>query len=161
MKEEEKQYVFRRIGAEELSEIKALFFSVFTAEPWMDDWSDETQLDLYLRDLVCQHNSLTCGLYENGVLVGLSMGHIKHWYTGTEYYIDELCIQKEKQGKGLGSRFLREIERESRALGLTQLFLQTEANVPAYEFYKKNGFQELKGHVSFAKTIDLQSGDTE
>ena len=38
-------------------------------------------------------------------------------------------------------------------LGLKQIFLQTEAHVPAYEFYKKNGYIELEGHVSFAKEL--------
>ena len=38
-------------------------------------------------------------------------------------------------------------------LGLVQIFLQTESTVPAYEFYQKNGFCELKEHVSFAKRI--------
>lgn len=34
---------------------------------------------------------------------------------------------------------------------MTQFFLQTERNVPAYHFYKKNEFIELSEHVSFAK----------
>ncbi len=38
---------------------------------------------------------------------------------------------------------------------ITQIFLQTERNVPAYHFYKKNEFIELAGHVSFAKEIRL------
>lgn len=38
-------------------------------------------------------------------------------------------------------------------LGLKQIFLQIEAHVPAYEFYKKNGYTELEGHVSFAKEL--------
>jgi aminoglycoside 6'-N-acetyltransferase I len=37
--------------------------------------------------------------------------HIKNWYFGTEYYIDELCIQTDKQGNGVGTYFLKEIEK--------------------------------------------------
>ncbi len=81
------------------------------------------------------------------------MGHIRHWYTGTEYYIDELCIRTEKQGQGIGTLFLQKIEEAIRELGLVQIFLQTEQSVPAYEFYRKNGFLELEGHVSFAKRL--------
>ena len=143
----------RKIGTEEMPAIRELFAGVFTGEPWNDDWSDGEQLDLYLEDLVGQQNSLTYGLYEDGRMVGLAMGRMKHWYTGTEYYIDELCIRTDRQGTGLGTLFLQEIEHAIREAGMVQIFLQTSADVPAYQFYRKNGFQELKGHVSFQKRI--------
>ena len=45
-------YNFKRIGMNEIERIKELFTSVFTVEPWNDDWSNQEQLDLYLSDLV-------------------------------------------------------------------------------------------------------------
>ena len=144
---------FRRIGAEEKDAIRALFLGVFTAAPWNDDWSDREQLNLYLDDLISQNNSLTYGLYKGGGLIGVSMGHIRHWYEGTEYYIDELCIRTDQQGRGTGTRFLSAIEAAVRDIGLTRVFLQTERNVPAYRFYLKNGYHELKDHVSFDKAL--------
>ncbi|MBR3646653.1 MAG: GNAT family N-acetyltransferase [Lachnospiraceae bacterium] len=146
-------YCFRRIGMDEIDKIKELFTSVFTVEPWNDDWSDQDQLDLYLFDLVGQSNSLTFGLYEENKLIGVSMGHIKHWFSGTEYCIDELCIRKENQGNGLGTLLLSKIEESIRKMGLVHLFLQTEKTVPAYRFYQKNGYTELDEHVSFVKRI--------
>ncbi len=146
-------YDFKRIGIDETEKIKELFTGVFTIEPWNDDWSDQEQLNLYLNDLIGQNNSLTYGLFENEKLIGVSMGHIKHWYSGTEYYIEELCIQTNKQGSGIGTYFLEEIEKAIKSIGIVQIFLQTENNVPAYSFYQKNGFCELKGHISFAKHI--------
>ena len=146
-------YELKRIGPEEKVAIKELFLSVFTREPWNDDWSDSTQLDLYITDLIGQNYSLTYGLYEEDELIGISLGYIKHWYTGTEYIIDELCIRKEKQGNGAGTFFLQSMEKAIKELGLRQICLQTEADVPAYRFYKKNGFTELEKHVSFAKEI--------
>ena len=38
-------------------------------------------------------------------------------------------------------------------LGLTHIFLLTDNNVPAYEFYKKCGFYELKRNAAFAKEL--------
>lgn len=146
-------YNFKRIGMDEIDSIKKLFTGVFTIEPWNDDWSNKEQLDLYLSDLVGQSNSLTYGLFEGEELIGVSMGHIRHWYSGTEYYIDELCVQTNKQDNGVGTYFLKEIEKAIKELGLVHIFLQTESNVPAYGFYQKNGFCELKEHVSFVKRI--------
>ena len=108
---EKKIYDFKKIGTNEIEIIKELFIGVFTIEPWNDDWSNQEQLNLYLLDLIGQSNSLTYGLFENGKLIGVSMGHIKHWYSGTEYYIEELCIQTNKQGNGIGTYFLKEIEK--------------------------------------------------
>lgn len=126
---------------------------MFTKEPWNDDWSDENQLKLYIHDLIGQNNSLTYGLYDGEELVGVSMGHIKHWYTGTEYIVDELCISTSRQGRGTGKLFVCEIEKACKELGLTHIFLLTDNNVPAYEFYKKCGFYEQKSNVAFAKEL--------
>lgn len=141
----------RRLSIEGVEGIKLFFTDVFTREPWNDDWSDEGQLHGYIMDLIGNRNSLALGLFEDGIMVGLSMGHIKHWYSGTEYCIDELCIKPEAQGRGLGTRMLEEIGEYIGERGMTYIFLQTERDVPAYHFYKKNGFYELENSVSFVK----------
>ena len=146
-------YIFKKLGINEIDIIKALFTSVFTIEPWNDDWSNQEQLNLYMYDLVGQSNSLTFGLFEDSELIGVSIGRIRHWYSGTEYNIDELCIRTDKQGNGAGTCFINEIEKELKSFGVTHIFLQTERSVPAYDFYLKNGFCELKEHISFAKQI--------
>lgn len=146
-------YTLRQIGTPEFPQIKELFTGVFTHDPWNDDWSDAQQLDLYLTDLIAQSNSLTYGLYEKETLIGLSMGRIKHWYSGTEYCIDEFCIRTDRQQSGIGTYFLYSIQTHIGELGMTHIYLQTENNVPAYDFYRKNGFTELKSTVSFAKRV--------
>ena len=146
-------YELKRLTINDKEIIKDLFVSVFTKEPWNDDWSDATQLDLYITDLVGQGYSLTYGLYDSGELIGISMGYIKHWYSGTEYIINELCVKTDRQGFGAGTFFVAEIEKAIKELGLKQIFLLTDSNVPAYEFYKKNGFTEATTNVSFFKRI--------
>ena len=64
-----------------------------------------------------------------------------------------LCRQTDRQGKGIGTCFLKKIKKGIKEIGLVQIFLQTESNVPAYGTYQKNGFCQLKEHVSFAKRI--------
>lgn len=141
------------LSTREKDEIAQLFVSVFSAEPWNDDWSDATQLERYIDDLIGNKNSLTLGLRDGPALIGLAMGHIRHWYSGTEYYIDELCIHPQRQGQGMGSRFLSEIEAYLRRCDIRHLFLLTDQNVPAYRFYLQNGFTQLKENVAFVKTL--------
>ena len=134
--------------------ITDLFFDVFTHEPWNDDWSDSEQLNAYIADLTGQSYSLTLGFFDNDRLAALSMGHVKHWFTGTEYIIEEFCVARTLQGKGIGSSFMKAIASYLSEQGIRQIFLQTEQDVPAYSFYLHNGFRELTGHVSFAKRIE-------
>lgn len=141
----------RELSTKDIEMIKSFFASVFTKEPWNDDWSDEEQLYAYIMDLIGNRNSLTLGFFENDSMVGLAMGEIRHWYTGTEYFINELCIKREEQGRGLGTQFLAHIEENIKAKGMTNIFLLTERNMPAYEFYRKNHFNELKDNVSLYK----------
>lgn len=143
----------RRLSVDDIDEIKSLFRDIFTSEPWNDDLSDDGQLEGYIIDIIGNRNSLALGLYENGVLTGISLGNVMHWYMGTNYYIIELGIKPECQGRGLGTEFLRMIEEYIHANGISCIFLQTERNMPAYDFYRKNGFDLLDGHVSLTKFL--------
>lgn len=145
----------KQLSISDIEQIKAFFADVFTREPWNDDWSDKNQLHLYISNLIGNSNSLTLALFENGEMVGLAIGNKRYWYAGTEYYIDELCIKTSEQGRGLGKSFIEEIEKFLVSIDVHHIFLQTERTVPAYEFYKKLGFWELKDHVSFGKDIDV------
>ena len=143
----------KRLYIEDKEAITNVFTGVFTKEPWNDDWSDKNQLDMYINDLVGQGYSLTYGLYDDDELIGIALGYIKHWYSGTEYIIEEFCIKTDRQGSGAGTFFVAEIEKAIKEMGLKQIFLLTDTNVPAYNFYKKNGFDECSTIVAFAKRL--------
>ena len=147
------KYTLKQLDESAAPIIRTLFYSVFTKEPWNDDWSDENQLTHYIHDLVGQNTSLTYGLFDGTELIGVSMGHIKHWYTGTQYCIDELCVSTARQGQGIGTLFLEEIGKACKESGIRHLFLLTEDNVPAYEFYQKQGFYQLKHNAAFAREL--------
>lgn len=145
--------MIKELGMEYLDEIKGLYADIFMNKPWNDDWSDEARLQQYIQDLIGNSNSLTIGLFENDMLIGLSMGSILHWYSGIEYYIFEFCIKREKQGQGMGTVFLEQIEEYVKRKQVSHIVLQTERNVPAFKFYRKNGFVELEDSVSLYKAF--------
>lgn len=147
------KYILKRLDENASSQIKELFVNVFSNEPWNDDWSDENQLQRYIHDLIGQNNSLSFGLFSEDRLIGLSLGHIRHWYSGTEYFIDELCISTHMQGKGIGTIFVSEIEKACKEIEVKHLFLLTDNNAPAFSFYKKLGFDELETKVAFVKQL--------
>lgn len=145
--------ILKKLSKADKDLITIFFKEVFTKEPWNDDWSDEQQLDQYIMELIGNSNSMTLGFFEDAKMVGLAMGYIRHWYEGTEYHIDELCITTNMQGKGIGTEFIKQIEGYMKTEGLSRIFLQTDRNMPAYEFYKKRRFVEMPDQVSFIKAL--------
>ena len=132
----------KEINISMLEEIKVLFGSVFSSPPWNEEWKDD-QLNEYLNDLIDVRGSLLYGLFEDESMIGISIGKIKHWCGGTEYFIEELCIRNDYQRRGLGRDFFTLIKKKLNERGITQLFLMTDRDKPAYEFYKKIGFKEF------------------
>ena len=96
---------------------------------------------------------MSFGVYQDEVFIGMALGKIKSWYAGTEYWIDEFGILPEMQQSGIGSEFMREIEKALVKKGIDNIVLLTERGVPAYHFYQKNGFEEKEETAFFVKSI--------
>lgn len=147
------EYQLKQLTPADKEAMKAFFTGVFTQPPWNDDWSDEQQLAAYIEDLTGNKNSLAFGFFRGEEMVGLSMGSIRHWYQGTEYFIDEFCIRTDRQGQGVGTAFLRAVEDALRAMDIVHIFLLTDRDVPAFDFYRKNGFEMLEQNTALKKTL--------
>ncbi|HFI0451566.1 TPA: GNAT family N-acetyltransferase [Streptococcus suis] len=143
----------KELTVADMEMVKQLFLSVFSQEPWNDDWSDEEQLDRYLGDLLSHPRALCFGLIDQDMLIALSLGHIRYWYEGTEYRIEELCISRDYQGRGIGQDFLKRIEEQLAERRIVHILLQTERNFPAFSFYEKCGFRALEEDVTMVKKV--------
>ncbi|HFI0695617.1 TPA: GNAT family N-acetyltransferase [Streptococcus suis] len=143
----------KELYSSDMEMVKQLFLSVFSHEPWNDDWSDEEQLNRYLGDLLSHPRALCFGLVDQGKLIALSLGHIRYWYEGTEYRIEELCISRDYQRRGIGQDFLKIIEEQLIERKIVHILLQTERNLPAFSFYKKCGFRALEEDVTMVKKV--------
>ena len=144
-----------------LSQMAELYKEAFGGAPWNDDWSDGVQLNEYMRDISGAHGALNYGLLIDGKLCAISVGRINHWWEGTNYNIEELCVSPSYQGQGIGSKFISLIENEIRGKGLAGIFLQTDNDKPSYHFYHKNGFTDLDTHISLYKSIRGSEGGCE
>lgn len=129
--------MIKELNVKQLEEIATFFKKVFSQEPWYDDWSDGQQLYHYLIDLMGNNNSLVFGLFEQDQMRGLAIGHICHWYQGTEYRIDELCIETKYQGKGLGTSFLKKIEKKIKEQKIETIFYRQEEIYQLITFIRK------------------------
>ena len=149
----------RKLSSEDIEDVKRLIFDAFSRPPWNDDWSDSEQFHKYVVDLTQNANCLTLGLCDSSVgggesrLVAVSTGRILHWFEGTEYFIDDLCVSPEFQGQGVGTLFLSKIEDYLRSVGVKAIVLRSERETSAYCFYRKLGFVENEKSVFFTKRL--------
>ena len=144
---------FRVLDESFLPRIAEVFAAAFSGEPWHDDWSDREQLALYIKDIGFCFNSLDYGFFDGDKLIAVSLGSVRHWWEGTDYIIEELCVSPEYQGRGVGSRFMQLIEADVKSRSICGIFLQTNNDKPSYSFYKRNGFKDLDRHVSLYKPL--------
>lgn len=142
-----------KLDKKDLSAIADLYRKAFMGEPWNDDWSDRSQLEEYIKDVSGNFQGLNYGLLIDGKLEAVSLGTVRHWWEGTNYNIEEFCVDPDFQGRGTGTRFMGMIEDEIHRLGFAGIFLQTDKDKPSYRFYLKNGYKELDMHVSMYKSI--------
>ena len=106
--------------------VKGLIRDAFSAEPWCDRWEDEDVFHSYILDVMGNQNSLALGLFSEDVLIGISLGRLRHWYNGIEYCIDDLCIASEHQGQGFGSLWIQLIRNYACQHGFRNISLQTK-----------------------------------
>lgn len=141
----------RYLQKEQIKAAANLYISVFSQAPWNEEYESFEQVERLIKNFMAETCFLNFVALENGELVGLCLGLKKPWINGIEYYIDEFCIKTDLQGRGIGSRFLAEIEAEILKLGLDGMMLNTEKGVPAEHFYLKNGFHQLSGLIVLGK----------
>lgn len=139
------------LDKDKLDECVDLFIQTFSKEPWNDVYESKEQVKIFFKNHM-ENNYFVgyVGIADNEV-IALSIGMMKPWINGMEYYIDEFCIATELQGQGIGSKFLDLIDLDIKSRGMNAMILNTERNYPSRSFYEKNGFQAFEDLVILAK----------
>lgn len=143
----------RKLSVENIEQIKEVVLDAFTGEPWYDDWHDPKQFHRYILDIIANENSLSLGLFDGDQILGVSLGRVKHWYTGNQYWIDDLGLVSNSQGKGYGTKFLFLMEEYLKENDIDKIVLLTKKDIPAYYFYAKNAFIEEDERVVYGKEL--------
>jgi aminoglycoside 6'-N-acetyltransferase I len=135
--------------------VKNLFLDVFSAEPWKDEWKSDDEVSRYIRELTDNSNSLSLALIDDdGCIVAASLGYVFSWWQGREYFIKEFFVSRKCQGQGIGSEFLKTMNGFLLEREIGAIWLITDRDFPAYQFYVKNGFEESEDLVFFSKTLE-------
>lgn len=125
-----------------LQECIDLYQEVFSKEPWLEN-SDREDVERYFLNFMNSNKFVGYVVKTNDKIIAVSIGFLKPWIKGEEYYIDQFYVDYNSQGKGIGTVFLSKIKEQLKELGINAIILATERGFPSYDFYKKNGFSQL------------------
>lgn len=143
--------IFTNISRQILDDCVDLYIDTFSKEPWNDTYDSREQVVEFFNNHLNNNYFFGYAALLQEKVVAVSLGFKKPWINGVEYYIDEFCVSYDKQGKGIGSWFLKEIEKEIKDQGMNAMILNTERNYPSFDFFTKNGFHELGGLLVLGK----------
>jgi GNAT superfamily N-acetyltransferase len=128
------------------------FTNVFNQEPWNDEWSTETAFQ-YLLDYTNSSGFIGIIAEDREEVIGFVFGVRKRWWSGDEFFINEMCVSVEKQKTGVGSKLMKFLEKKLEFDGIENITLLTDRGIPAEIFYKKNGFTEVDRVMFLNKNI--------
>lgn len=129
-----------------------LYINVFNNEPWNETWTVEDARER-LVDLVKTPKFLGFLLYEKDDLIGFIAGNSKQSDKGLAFYVTELCVHNQVQGKGYGPRLLQYLENELKERDIQSLYLLTAKGGSAEAFYIKNNYVENQERVVIKKNL--------
>ncbi|GAA5783826.1 GNAT family N-acetyltransferase [Chitiniphilus shinanonensis] len=131
------------------------FLDAFNGPPWHDQWT-EASAQRYLGGFAANPAARLFGIFDHDTPCGGLVGQIRHWWTGSECFIDELFIAPAHQGRGLGRALVDGAERLLAAEGIAALTLLTERDSAAERFYLGRGFEHRERLGFMSRMCDLQ-----
>lgn len=149
----DKDFGMRKFKIEDTAKCAELFKEVFSDYPWYDYWVSVDQARNYLMELI--KNPVFEGFiaYEGSAVVAVCFGHKRSWWRGKEFFIDEFYVANEMQGNGIGTELLNYVKESLIKLGYRQMVLLTNKEIPAEEFYIKNGFYNNQNRTVMSKEL--------
>lgn len=108
------------------------------------------------REVMQEGSSL--GAYDGGKLVGVALAERREW--NRSLWVWEIGVAATHRRRGIGSALIRELTRRARASGLRVLVCETQTtNVPAIDFYRRNGFTLDGIDLSYYTNRDTERGE--
>ena len=132
-----------------------LYVSVFNSSPWHDAWTEE-QASRRLEETLTTPGALGLAAFQRGRLVGFLLGYRETWFTGTHYYLKEMCVGTEVQRTGIGGRLIENLSERLRRERVERLYLLTMRDGPAAAFYAKRGFYQSSKMGLYASRLAVE-----
>jgi len=106
-----------------------------------------------IHQVMTREDSFGLLLEDKGRLLGFAMGYFEQYDDCQAYDLIEIVVAWERQNQGLGTAFMRELERRVREKGAMLIQLQSVNDAKHEHFYDKLGFKDAKNLVLKTKML--------
>lgn len=116
-------------------------------------WTEETAYRR-IHQIWAVEDSYCLLAEEDNVLLGFLMGYFKQFDDLKLYHLEEIVIAHSRQGKGLGTEIMRELEYRVKELGGAMITLDAVKDEMHEHFYSKLGYDNVKNFVPKTKMLE-------
>ena len=141
----------RLITENDIRSCAELFSHIFSAEPWNEPWTEEKSFKRLNHFF--ESKGFVGVLLESDGLIGFALGNIEPFYFGDMFYLREMCVDTKKQSSGNGFKLLEKLEESLKNMHVNSIYLTTDIQISASNFYQKHGFNLKESMGFYAKRI--------
>ena len=131
------------------------------AEMYMDAFSSLINTELlsrenvwrYVRDITLTPNFIGYTCWLENEMVAFCFGKLDNYFDVATYEIEEIAVASKYHRQGIGSQVLQAIEKKLAGFNVLAINLNTSREIPAYNFYLKNGYEEVPDVATLAKWL--------
>jgi aminoglycoside 6'-N-acetyltransferase I len=140
----------RKATLRDLKGIGELMKTEFNKPPYEDGWTDSS-----VRRTVRNYLRIGYGFVaiEGKEIVGAVIVKNDYYAKGLSLVIEELIVKSECQGKGIGSKLVKEIEKIAKKKKAHTVYLYTSKKSRAFKFYKRLGYEESEHMATMGKKL--------
>ena len=146
--------------SENLDTVTRIFVSAFTAPPLVHDFLNQENARRYIEDIAKSPGFLGYVFSDRGKACAFALGAVDNYFEGTIYQIKEFAVDGKQHRSGIGSTAMQLLEEKMAQLGVDAISLNTSRNLPAFAFYKKNGYETLEENVAMVKILEPRKNET-
>lgn len=140
----EKIRIERIESREALQQCAVLLTEVYNAEPWNDNWTEETALEK-LEYSFNAPKFFGLMAWEETHLLGCCVGNIEPYFMGDYFYLRDMFVSVSSQRKGVGSQLINSLKEYLETFDIKAIILFTSSEHFTFNFYQKNDFKIMEG----------------
>jgi len=115
-------------------------------------WTEETVCKR-IRQVLTREDSHCVLLEEGDAVLGFAMGYMEQYDDGIAYDLVEIVIERSRQNRGLGTAFMKELEKQVKAKGAFLIQLDAVNDAAHERFYERLGYKTCKNLVPKSKVL--------
>ncbi|NKM54853.1 GNAT family N-acetyltransferase [Rhizobium anhuiense] len=128
-----------RLVEKHVSGAADVLVKAYALPPWNESWSLEAAAENVTYVLETPR-SVALAAVDEGKVLGIALGVRQRRHTGPVIYLDELSVQPDAQGKGIGTALLSAMFETAKTEGCNSVWLISQRGGALSEFYQRCGF---------------------